>query len=513
MIKNRDEKRIKNEKEEYYTMCERLKLPREEKQKLRRHLIISAAWDEARIKLIRKRKKISHKQAEKWLYDWDKIEDKKQRLTKWKKEIGSPEEFIEIIGKTIKEEERKAKEIIKKLKLAFPTLPVVKIDRTTSEALLPLFLTKGIFSNFNKIPHIQDLTNKEGKKIGRKLTAKERRDLEIETGEYKKEGYVWREFTEYAIGFGYEHFKGYLEKIERDYKKKKEEIKIRPLLFPDMKRKIEEVLRKVRLYKKGQALAYGILGEVFLQKTSKGVSLLKGNAVYYIGRNPKEKTPYKQVKEILNSLRWLEFRIISKEGLKIKGKGVGNFISFIYETPKEYILNIEPVYVGCIQHFVDGEKELRSKKERKELFSRGYSSFPMKALAISGEYSISTEEFRNYILRETGNSHLNTNKYKVLSQKIKVYIKKARLKHSRRQRNYKAFIEETLSTLIRDKFIVRTEPSSNELKTLTPKRGYETNLKIYIQGIKDLDRSLEQVLKRKIKIWNKKSSNLGAKVG
>jgi len=123
----------------------------------------------------------------------------------------------------------------------------------------------------------------------------------------------------------------------------------------------------------------------------------------------------------------------------------------------------------------------------------------MKALAISGDYSTATEEFRNYILRETGNSHLNTKKYKVISQKVKVYINRAYLRHSRRQRNYQAFVEEVLPILIRDKFISKLEPSLNKLKALSPKRAYETNLKLYIPYIKELDNSLGKVLEKKFK--------------
>ncbi|MEA1964164.1 MAG: hypothetical protein U9O41_03440, partial [Candidatus Aerophobetes bacterium] len=228
MIKNREKKIAINKKRRHYIIVERLKLPKGEKQKLKRDLIIGTAMDEARIKLIRKRKKISYKQAEKWLYDWYEIEDDKQKLTKWKKEIGAPEELIEVIGKTLREEERKAEEIIKKLKPAYPEFPIVKFDRATSDELLPLFLTKGIFPNFNKIPHIQDLADEEAKKIGRKLTTKERRDLEVKTKEYKKDGYVWKEFPEYAIGFGYEQFTEYLDEIENKYREKKREAEAKP---------------------------------------------------------------------------------------------------------------------------------------------------------------------------------------------------------------------------------------------------------------------------------------------
>lgn len=377
-----------------------------------------------------------------------------------------------------------------------PSLPPAKIDRATSEELLPLFLTKGIFSNFNKIPNIQDLATQEAKKIGRKLTAKEKRDLEIKTKEYKKDGYVWREFPQYAIGFSYMQFEEYLEEIERKYQEKKREAETKPFLFPDMKKEIEEVLKKVRLYKKGQSLAYGILGEVFLQKRFWEVGLTKERAVYYIGKNPRQKEAYQQVKEILNSLRWLSYKIVGRKGAKIKG-AVGNFVFNIEEKGREYVLDINPKYVGCITHFAE-DKKLHTKQERKELFNRGYFNFPTKALAIAGDYSAATEEFRNYILRETGNKHLNTKQHKVISRKIKIYINKAYLRHSRKRRNYQAFIKEVLPTLMRDKFITKLDPPLNKLRTLSPKKAYETNLRLYIPYIEDLDRNLREILEERV---------------
>ncbi len=471
------------------------KTPRNQRNILIREVEKRIALDKVRIDLIMKRKKLGRKEAEKWLYDWYGIEETEQKLTKWKKEIGTLEELTKITEEAIREGERKAKERIKKLKPPYPEFPIAKIDRTTSDELLPLFLTKGIFSNFNRIPHIQDLTDEETKRIKRKLTAKEKRDLEVKTKEYKKGGYVWREFPQYAIGFSYMQFTEYLEKVENEYQEKKKETEAKPFLFPNMQREIEEVLRKVRLYKKGQSLAYGILGEAYLQKQFFEVELPKERAIYYIGKNPGQKVAYQQVKEILNSLRWLSYKVIGREGAKIKG-AIGNFIFNIEEKGSKYILSINPKYVGCVQNFTE-DKELHNKRKRKELFSSGYFGFPMKALAISGGYSIATEEFRNYLLREKGNSHLNTKKYKIISQKVKVYINKACLGYRRRDRNYEVFVEEVLPTLIRDKFISKLEPSLNKLKDLSPKRAYETNSKLYIPYIKELDKNLGKLLKKK----------------
>ena len=40
------------------------------------------------------------------------------------------------------------------------TYPIVKIDRTTITEILPIFINKGIFSNYDDLPERADLLNK-----------------------------------------------------------------------------------------------------------------------------------------------------------------------------------------------------------------------------------------------------------------------------------------------------------------------------------------------------------------
>ena len=466
-------------------------LPMEEAKKLIREFEVSIAIRKERLKLV-KAKLGSMKEAKKWLKACDALKDVEDLKARWL-EIVTFEELLEATRRGERIGKKNAERLMKP-KPAVPELPIVKIDRSTSDELLPLFLTKGIFSNFNAIPDIQDVAAKESERLGRPLTLREQRQLEIQTGEYKKEGKVWKEFENYAIGFGFEQFGEYLDAVEKEYQAKLKEVEARPFMYPGMSGKIDEVLKRVRLYKKGQSLAYGILGEVYLQQKWYGVVLPKERAVHYIGTTPDQKNAYDEVKRILNSLRWLEYKVIPRGTSKLKG-AIGNFIFNILENNNNYIVDVNPRYVGCIQHFAEDKKELRSKKERKELFKRGYFNFPLKALAVSGKYSRASQEFMNYVLREAGNAHLNTKRYKVLSQKVEYYIGKARLYNRDRVRNFKMF-KDVLTTLIRDGFIDKVEPSLNKLNALTPKKAYGTNLKLYVPRIKKLDKKLEEVLEK-----------------
>ena len=59
------------------------------------------------------------------------------------------------------------------------TFPIVKIDRTTITELLPVFINKGIFSNYDDLPERADLLNqyKEDLVFHRTLTKEQEREF------------------------------------------------------------------------------------------------------------------------------------------------------------------------------------------------------------------------------------------------------------------------------------------------------------------------------------------------
>lgn len=119
---------LRDQKGNLHVILDASSLPRKKEEKLIRELELSIAIDEARIKLIEQRKDLDHKKAEKWLYDWYAIKNDKEKVAKWKEEIGPLEELVEITRKAEKEGERKAKERIKKLKPMFPEPPIEEIE-------------------------------------------------------------------------------------------------------------------------------------------------------------------------------------------------------------------------------------------------------------------------------------------------------------------------------------------------------------------------------------------------
>ena len=71
------------------------------------------------------------------------------------------------------------------------TYPIVKIDRTTITEILPIFINKGIFSNYEDLPERADLLNKHKETLGvSELTKEQERECLSQVGEYKTNKYV-----------------------------------------------------------------------------------------------------------------------------------------------------------------------------------------------------------------------------------------------------------------------------------------------------------------------------------
>ena len=118
------------------------------------------------------------------------------------------------------------------------TYPIVKIDRTTITEILPIFINKGIFSNYDDLPERADLLDNLKEELGVQALSKEQvREYLSQVGEYKAKDYVVRDYGSYIIAFSLEAYKG----------------------------NIQGGLKKARLNRLGHKIAMLILSEVYTQ--------------------------------------------------------------------------------------------------------------------------------------------------------------------------------------------------------------------------------------------------------
>ena len=119
------------------------------------------------------------------------------------------------------------------------TFPIVKIDRTTITEILPIFINKGIFSNYEDLPERADLLNKCKEELGvPALTKEQERECLSAQREYKTNKYVVRDYGSYLIAFSLNAYNGNLN----------------------------DDLQRVRLNKLGHKIAMLILSEVYHQR-------------------------------------------------------------------------------------------------------------------------------------------------------------------------------------------------------------------------------------------------------
>ncbi len=118
------------------------------------------------------------------------------------------------------------------------TYPIVKIDRTTITEILPIFINKGIFSNYDDLPERADLLENYKEELGIPELSKEQvREYLSQIGEYKTDNYVVRDYGNYLIAFSLNAYQGNLN----------------------------DDLQRVRLNKLGHKIAMIILSEVYHQ--------------------------------------------------------------------------------------------------------------------------------------------------------------------------------------------------------------------------------------------------------
>lgn len=352
--------------------------------------------------------------------------------------------------------------------------PIVKIDRTTAQEFLPIFMHRGIFSNYHLLPDRDDMLEKRKKELGvEALTLEQEREVLSQAGQYKTPKYVVKDYGDYSIGFSAKMYIDLLEETET-------EIKGELLKDNYTKAKIKEALQQIKLYKLAHKLAMIILSEAYRQRKYEELVIPKQLILDYLGYCSGEKQIYKEISEAMFSLRWLSYVVhefTRKVKMHKKSTMTGSFVYNLKEDKKTYTVWINKVFLGCIQHLLTGEKEKRSLEEKKELFNRGYYDYPTRLLATTKNYSATAYMLLNFLIMDSGNSKIKKPGYKVVAYKIDKYMKEARIQHSRPGKRKQIL----LNALKEVDIIAKTDPTMEELESVKPSRFSDQKLYIFIR--------------------------------
>jgi len=231
-----------------------------------------------------------------------------------------------------------------------------------------------------------------------------------------------------------------------------------------------------------------ILSEVYHQRKWEGLVIPKQRIVEYLSYSTSDKHIYRDVSDVMFSLRWLDYQIIEYKNtlsVKKKSKTTGNFIYNLIEDSKSYTLWINSFFVGSVAYVLTQDK----KSMPSDGLKRGYFSYPTTLLPLSKNYSQGAYLLMNFLMAEKGNSKLNTQDHKVIAYKIPKLMEVMKLNYTRDDRNYQTFLRD----LGHCKVIDRIDPSLGTLKQLKPSKIKDQVVRIYVKkDIKQLDDEIKK---------------------
>lgn len=409
--------------------------------------------------------------------------------------VKSGEGFIELVRK-----------YAEKYKLGLPTFfklplgekfPVVKIDRVTEQDLLPILLNKSIFTNYSGLPTKEEVLERERIRLNKEeLDFGETRAVLTKAREYRDGIYVVRDYGDHVIGFSCQLYLDYIKAGEDELEDKLRQ----PHLFPEVIKKIERGLESIRLYRLAWKIAHVVLTEVYTQRKLRGLVIPKERMLRLLGYTPNEKRIYQRIIQALDSLRWCSYRIwgytftpgYKKRTNRPSAGSVGSFIYNVSWTPKDYTLSVNENYVGCVYQLLLEDKA--PKKERKELFARGYFDWQTRIYTLTKDMPISVELLSVFFIKEKGNPKLKRPGIKVITHTMETLAKKALITHKRPRQRYHQLTE----TLEKVEIIEKIEPSIDELNQLRPSTGLKTVVHIHmLSSGRELDKLIERKIKEK----------------
>lgn len=406
-------------------------------------------------------------------------------------------------------------ETTKKLKVSQVDATPAPRDREIQKYLIkPIGQHRGLFANWDSVPWLSDLIKKreqeiyEGHDSYLHLQPQEIRELQREMKEYKEGGILYREIEDgFAIGFG---FRTYLDFLKNGKKRRKKDDM--PLLDEMEERQLaenlgNEIFQKIKslhLYHKGQDIVEYLLSEAHHQHRNDEIVIAQKAIAELLDPHRENPNIGQDIKEIIDALSWICYKMKNREGKEVA------FGAFIYDLrydgrKKEFFVSINPRFLGCTQAALNGDKDDRTKAERKELFGggEGYYNASIRKIFLCNARNFTTTQrlLIDHILVHRGEYlRENDKEFKVISCRIRALIfeKNAPLKYSGDNSiKYRKFIEDVRVAIIKGiEGYAKVEPSVEDLEKLSASQSSEIVIKFYIPG--DLEEIWQTVLREEV---------------
>jgi hypothetical protein len=361
--------------------------------------------------------------------------------------------------------------------------PIVKIDRTTAQEFLPILMNKGIFSNYLSLPKKEEILKQEKIRLGvTDLSSDAERSVLSAVGEYRTEKNVIRDFGDYIIAFSPVFYLDYLKTSE-------EELNQGFNCASEQNNKIQEALKRLKLYRLSHKLVLVILARCYCERRFKDVVIIKRDLIEMLGYKVTEKRIYEDINDAMFSLFFLNYQIFRyKKGTRIDSnyKQIGNFIYDITADHHQFIIDVNERFVGCVGSLFNDKKD-----NTPAHFARGYLSYPTSIIPASKDGSTAAYLLSNFLIMEKGNAKLKQQGYKVIAFKVSRFMQEMNIRVSRASKRKSEF----LKALAEVKIIANIEPSITDLNNITPGKLEDIQLRIRLKSnIKALDSDIKSTL-------------------
>jgi DNA-binding transcriptional regulator YiaG len=387
----------------------------------------------------------------------------------------------------------------KKIKISQVDATPAPRDREIQKYLVrPVGRHRGLFSDWESIPWMSDLIKQKEQELSAKhhthlnLQPNEIRELQRQAQEYKEGGILYREIEDgFAIGFG---FRTYIDFLKNGKKRRHHD---ELPLFDDLEERqfaeelgdqIFQKVKSLRLYHKGQDIIEYLLSEAHHQKTNDEIIITQKALAELLDPYNTNSNIGQDVKEIIDALSWISYKIKNRDGTAV------GFGAFIYDLrydgrKKEFYISINPRFLGCTQAALKGDKDDRTKAERKELFGggEGYYNASIRKIFLCNARNFTTTQrlLIDHILIHRGKYLKEQDKeFKIISCRIKslIFDKDAAIKYSGNDSmKYKKFLEDVRVAIIEGiEGYAKIEPIIEQLEKLTASQVGEVVLKFYI---------------------------------
>ena len=337
------------------------------------------------------------------------------------------------------------------------------LDRTTVKDFLTAVGTP-IEGSLASLPDRIDLLKAERERLGvERLTFKQKRELLSKQQEYIDEGFLIRDYGSHCLSC--------------------------PL---------SEVKYLTSRYAK--PLATALLGYGYMQGSTE-VRIPKATLLSELGYSSKDRQAYTTLRRTLLALTRLEvhswnYDYTPVKRVEVEDPGevplaVGHFLDEYDGTNhKTYNIRINPKWYGCVRFLSDGDRNTRTKEQRKKVFGqRGILPYPGEVAKSQGK----AHQLAHYLVTNRGNAKLSTSGYKVFSFKMETWAEIITVRHSRSSRRFRDTLKilKEWSGCLYDK----VEPKLSNVEKLPPSKGLETVVRLWV--IDDAELLNKRIVRRR----------------